>query len=351
MKPTRLPSATVVGLVAVTALAIGAGAVLLLVPPDQPSALRPPTPAEAVPVETRDDVDERQVQLVLQTGSPREIVSPRAGVLTGSSCSTGGDISSGDVVATVDGNPVIALATAVPLWRGLDLDDRGDDVRGLQAELARLGVPVTVDGAFGVDTRRAVRSFLTAKGVAMSAIDAVPVEAVTWLPAPRVRAEGCEGVVGSPVDMGDELIRLPVELQAARLEKLPLDASPGDRVVTVAGVTTPVSAEGAVTDPTDLARLASTPDYASVVDDDAPAVTARWSLAEPVRVTVVPPSSLVDVRDGSACLQPVDDSGQPRQPLLVDVVGSQLGQSYVVPHGGTPVTSVVPRPDGSLTCR
>lgn len=351
MKPMRLPSASVVGLVALTALAVGAGAVLLSIPPDQPAALRSPAPAEAVPVDTREDVDERQVQLVLQTGSPRRIVSPRPGVLTGLSCSTGGEIASGDVVATVEGRPVVALATAVPLWRGLDLGDRGDDVRGLQAELARLGAPVAADGTFGADTRRAVRSFLTTRGVTVASDDAVPVDAVTWLPAPRVRVEGCEGVVGSSVDSGDELVRLPVDLQAARLEKLPLDASPGDRVVTVAGVTTAVSAEGIVTDPTDLARLASTPDYASVVDDDAPAVAARWSLAEPVRVTVVPPSALVDVRDGTACLQPVDDSGEPRQPLLVDVVGSQLGQSYVVAPDGTPVTSVVPRPGGSLTCR
>lgn len=351
MTSSRLPSASVVGLVAVTALAIGAGAVLLVFPPDQPSALREPEPAAAVPVETRDDVDERQVQLVLQTGSPRRIASPRPGVLTGLSCSTGGEISSGDVVATVDGSPVVALATAVPLWRALTLDDRGDDVRGLQAELARWGVPVAVDGTFGAGTRRAVRSFLVARGVTMAPSDAVPVDAVTWLPSPQVRAEGCEGVVGSRVDSGDELVRLPVELQSARLATLPLDSSPGDRVVTVAGVTMAVSPEGVVTDPADLARLASTPDFVAAADDEAPSVSVRWSLAEPVRVTVVPPTALVDVGDGTTCLQPVDDSGTPRRPVRVDVVGSQLGQSYVVPADGAAVTSVAPRPDGRITCR
>jgi len=351
MTPIRRPTAALVGLVAVTALAIGAGATLLLLPHDQPSALRTPAVTAAVPVETRDDVDERQVQLVPQTGSARTIVSPRSGVLTALSCSAGGEISSGDVIATVDGDPVVALATTVPLWRALGVGDRGDDVRGLQSELARSGASVTVDGTFGVGTQRAVRAFLAARSVPMAATDPVPVDAVAWIPAPRVPTEGCQGVVGSRVDSGDELVRLPVELQSIRLDKPPLDASPGDRVVSVADVTVGITPEGMVTDPADLSRLAATREYAASRGQETPTISARWSLAEPVRVSVVPPGALVDLRDGTACLHPVDTSGTALPPVLVDVVGSQLGQSFVVPPDGVSVSSVTPHPDGGVSCR
>jgi cell wall-associated NlpC family hydrolase len=43
--------------------------------------------------------------------------------------------------------------------RPLRIGHRGDDVRGLQSTLSRLGRPTTVDGVFGRGTRRSVRRY------------------------------------------------------------------------------------------------------------------------------------------------------------------------------------------------
>lgn len=55
-----------------------------------------------------------------------------------------------------------APAAARPVLRS---GDSGDDVKVLQAALARAGYGVTVDGAFGPKTERAVVAFQTAKGL------------------------------------------------------------------------------------------------------------------------------------------------------------------------------------------
>jgi hypothetical protein len=353
------PARAVVGLVAAVAAVTGATVALVALPGTGPAALSDAAPPSSVPVTTRTWADERPVQLSLQTGAPRELLSPRAGVLTGLTCSVGAAVTSGDVVAEVDGTPVTALATGTPLWRDLEPGDTGPDVRALQRELTRLGTPTTVDGVMGPTTLRAVGTFLAARGTRLADDSLAPASAFTWIPGPQVTVAGCTASVGSVVDVGDALLVFPLELTGARLAPLPLDPAPGPRSLTVDGVVVPVQDDGTVADADGLRALASTSAYATAVsgEDGERTLGARWSLTEPVDVSVVAPTALWDLHDGTACVQAVEpDDGtggheQGRRPVLVDVLGSQLGQSFVRTPDAVDLRAVAPRPDTSSSCR
>jgi hypothetical protein len=178
------------GMFVAAATAVG---VVLTVPANPPATLATPHPVTSVRVTQRTDADERQVTLSLETGAPRYVVTTRIGTVTSLSCTTGGLLRSGDTIATVDGAPVIGLATHMPLWRELQLKDQGDDVRGLQTELARLGARIAVDGIVGPDTIHAVRTFLTQHGIARKELpsDAVPITAFAWLPTAETTVRSC----------------------------------------------------------------------------------------------------------------------------------------------------------------
>ena len=86
------------------------------------------------PIVRVSDVDEDAIAAALGAdAAPRAVVTARAGTVTSSTCSTGAVLRSGDVLATIDGEAVIALATDVPLWRDLELDedDAEDTTQGI----------------------------------------------------------------------------------------------------------------------------------------------------------------------------------------------------------------------------
>lgn len=331
------------------AAAAGVGAVVAL-PADPPAALRTATPVETVAVTERTDADEHQVQLALDTGAPRAVVTSRTGIVTSSSCATGGVVRSGTEIARVDDLPVIAFASGTPLFRDLDDDDRGEDVRGLQQELARLGSRITVDGIVGPGTLRAVRSFLLAHDVPRSALsdDTIERSAFAWIPAAEAAVRTCTAVVGAPVDADGTLVELPAELRGARVEQLPADVVAGPRAINVGQFRSAVDDHGVVTDPAALAQIGALPEYAATVAsaDGVPTLPATWALAEPLTVQVVPPTALWDLRDDHACVQPVTGD-----PVPVEVVGSELGQSFVRAGSGTTLDRIRATPEGGRPCR
>jgi peptidoglycan hydrolase-like protein with peptidoglycan-binding domain len=70
----------------------------------------------------------------------------------------------GDVALSVDGRPVFVLPGAVSMHRDLHRGSRGEDVRQLEAALARMGhAPGPVDGFFDAATQGAVSSFYIAR--------------------------------------------------------------------------------------------------------------------------------------------------------------------------------------------
>jgi hypothetical protein len=340
-------------LIALGSLLVAAAAavgVVVALPVEPPAALATATPADTVAVTERSDADERQVQLALDTGAPQAVTTTRSGTVTASSCTTGGVLRSGAEIARVDDRPVTAMASGTPLYRDLVLDDRGEDVRGLQQELARLGEPVTVDGIVGRGTLRAAQGFLLTHGFTRDDLteDTIERSAFAWIPSAETTVRTCTAVVGAPVGADGVLVELPAELRSARVEQLPSDAVAGARRVVLGQVHADVDERGVVVDPASLAAIGALPEYAATVAsaDGVPSLSASWSLRDPLEVRIVPPTALWDVRDDHACVQPARG-----RPLLVEVVGSELGQSFVRPDPGVTLDRVRAVPDGGRPCR
>lgn len=350
MSRARRASPTLVAIGSVLVAAGTAVTLVLTLPVDAPRSLSTPKPRTVVSATHRTDADERQVSLALETGAPRAVVTSRTGIVTALTCTTGGTLHSGDVVATVDGSPVIAFAASVPLWRDLAAGERGDDVRALQAELSRLGGTVTVDGVVGAGTLRAARLFLSEHGVpaAELPVDSISVGAFAWIPAAETTVRSCSAVVGAAVPDGGMLVSLPAELRSARLEQVPSNPVDGPRRLRVGGATVDIGADGIIGDGAALRSIGALPEYQSAVAsaEGAPTLVASWLLAEPLEVDVVPPDVLWHVADGLACVQPTN--GSARQ---VALVGSELGQAFVRVRSGERLDRVRVDPDRSQTCR
>ncbi|MFD7025044.1 peptidoglycan-binding protein [Promicromonospora sukumoe] len=225
----------------------------------------------------------------------------------------------------------------MPLWRNLRPGDKGDDVRSLQEELARLGFDVLPDGDYGANTSAAVIELFSRVGVAKPD-GTLPMARVLWLPRAKVIIAECTAPLGATVGAG------PIATTTATLASLhvSLDESgavPGVRVVRYRDNSAPVAADGTVTDSKFLATVAAGAEYqsASAEVGQGVSLTLEYALAEPLQVAVVPPGALLDVQDASACVR-VDGKAQ-----SVQVVASQLGQTMVLfEDGATPSTVDLP---------
>lgn len=339
---------SILGIAVIVAAGVGGAAVALWAPVPQPSALSTPRPETTVPVTERSFADERQAQLQVSTGPARAVVAPRPGRLTALTCRTGATVASGAAFASIDGAPIVALATAIPLWRELRSGDRGEDVRALQQELARLGHPIQADGVMGRATIRGASTLHGAQADSSESPATVDPADFAWIPEHEVAVGECSGVVGAPVGEGDVLIGLPVAVVSARLTTLPTNATPGPRVMRVGSAVIPVGDDGAVTDDDGLARLGESAEFAATGGTDDTAIAVQWSLETPLRALALPPSALWDVREGFACVMPAEKSAVP---LLVEVLGSELGQSFVRVPEDRSVKAVRSAPPKSRSCR
>lgn len=244
---------------------------------------------------------------------------------------------------TVDDKPVLALATSVPVWREVKRGVRGDDVEALQAELARLGYDVQVDGRFGAGTRAAVLDVQKTIGVAKPSGSLAPAD-VLWLPAPSVSVSSCD------LELGDAA-PAPFATVAGTLDGLRVAAAANastdaERVLALDDRTAPVSDDGAVTDREFLSAVAASDAFLGWrrTDGEMP-LNLEFRLAEPLDVAVIPPGAVYGLAEDRGCVAS-DGVGYP-----VDVVASSLGQTSVVFDAETvPVAVDLTSQDGSGAC-
>lgn len=319
--------------------------------------------ADAQSVEVTQTIfpDARGVTLTLVEGTSRPVRGGATGTVTSSSCVAGESLASGDVLVAVDGEPVVALATAVPLWRDLAVGDRGPDVDAVQEELVRLGYlgapREELDGA----AARAVRHFLDEQGRDVSDLarwwgDAtLPLTAIAWLPQPSAVVATCDVAVGDQVSPDQALATLRSDGRALRLVEPPAADMllPGPRTLTVGEASVPM-ADGVVTDPADLDTVLSTAEAHAWQDAGAEEpLAADYTLAEPIAALVVPPVAVVEPASPQPCL--LDEQGRP---MPVRIVASELGRTIVVAAeggAGDETPAAVPDRvqldrDGTATC-
>lgn len=88
-----------------------------------------------------------------------QAIQPRGGtgdrVVTDRALNTGTVIHTGDLVAEVAGEPIIAIPSTVPLYRDLAVGDRGNDIRLLETALAKVGVLNESPDALATERTRA----------------------------------------------------------------------------------------------------------------------------------------------------------------------------------------------------
>ena len=105
----------------------------------------------------------------LAAGTSTSISSASRGTLT-RTVDGGTLVSAGDVVAEIDGSPVVALYGTVPQFRSLSVDvDAGADIRQLEENLVALGFDpagtVVVDETFTAETGAMVLLWETELGL------------------------------------------------------------------------------------------------------------------------------------------------------------------------------------------
>ncbi len=271
-------------------------------------------------------------QQVLRVGS--------TGRVTATACSAGTEIDSGTSPLAVDGVPVLALATAEPMYRDLTLHDVGRDVALLQQELNRLGRSAPTDGTFDRRTQRAVKALQASVGITKPS-GALPAASVLWLPSPSVTLASCDVQAGDWVTSGDEFGKLAGGLKSLGLVNPPGRgwlAHYGDRSATI-------NDQGVVTDPAFLAAVEAGPELALFQSNpNNGGLQLQIALETPRRVLVVPPAAVIATGEGAGCI--VADG----TPVRIDIVASSLGQTLVATKDGSTPTEVTVRPEQGLTC-
>lgn len=279
------------------------------------------------PVTARQISDARAVELAVEVSEPMDVISNATGMVTSLDCAAGDIVSSGNSYVSVDGQPLMALATAVPLHRTLVAGDKGEDVRALQEELARLGYDVAADGQMGTFTVKTVGQLLGLEGAALANYQAVEPASFVWLPAFELVVQDCVTSPGVTINPGDALFTSAPTVLGARIVELPSGAAAGERVLVIDGEELAVAEDGSVADPNALTQLSSLASFRRFMNDEASTgIQAQYELASQTDVYAVSPASLYGIENTDGCV--MDSASGDGRP--VTIVSSELGQTLVI---------------------
>lgn len=340
-------SPTAIILVAAACLGVGALVGGLATSAGAPDGLSPPPTASTMAVTLRPFNDARGVSLTLQQTPGMALSTSRHGIVTATSCVRGGSLKSGDVAWAVAGVGLLALHTAVPLYRDLKVGDTGPDVAGLTAELHRLDSSVPSSATLATVHVAAVDALLPSGQSPPTAGSTISRDRIVWLPQTSTNIASCDAVVGAEVT-GSLAVTRPT-ITGASLAQPPAGLVPGDRVLTVDGTVFPATAHPpSITDPAQLKKLLATPTgsaAAATVGSNTPVpLQASFALADPVQAATVPAAAVI----GSANRSCVLDAGGVSH--RVRVVDSQLGRSVIQFADGPTPTAVSITPPSNASC-
>lgn len=178
-----------------------------------------------VAAESRDLISFDEWAATLQSGTSADVSASTRGTVTRNS-EVGDQIAFGDVVAEIDGNPVVALYGSVPQFRELDVDaDDGADIRQLEANLVALGYDpdgtVTIDDEYSTNTGLMVERWETELGF-VEPDTVVANGQVAFIAGPSEVATRTP--VGSQVSQGQSLLTTVTLAESGFLE-LPVEVA------------------------------------------------------------------------------------------------------------------------------
>ena len=140
-------------------------------PAEIASRTAPPAPSLiTAPVELRTLTSDVVARGTVRYGSPQTVTLPASPLKPGTSIVSiapvkGAALNEGSVAFSISGRPVLVLQGAQPAYRDLGPGAAGEDVRQLQAALARLGFdPGALNGVYGASTAGAVAAWYRSAG-------------------------------------------------------------------------------------------------------------------------------------------------------------------------------------------
>lgn len=313
-------------LIGVLALTSGLLIGVLVIPPLAPPMASAPASTRSVAGVQRAFDDSRTVAATPSlTAEVTVLAGGASGTVTASSCVPGVVVVTGGHLFSVNGRPVIAMVSSVPLWRDLSLGIRGPDVQGVQEALTAVGFPVAASGTYDRNTASAVRRMQEAAQVAGSG--QITIDQVQWIPRDAGAVSSCEVGVGAVVSAGQPLLKVGGGLVA-----LSLPAQAGllaDRAyVAVAGeIAATVPEDGRITDAGLLTAVSASEAFAAWKRDPATGVAIALRLAEPIAALGLPPSAVLLTDAEKGCMVTAEGATVP-----AEVLASELGTVFVVPE-------------------
>ncbi len=320
-------------LAACAALAVGLLVGTLAIPPLPPqSGTAAPTSRSVIAVERTFDASQTVSSVPTIADKIVVLTSGASGTVTSSACSSGSEVKTGDTPFTVNGRPLVAVASSVPLWRDLSVGTQGSDVRGLQDALVAAGYQTNASGTYDRTTLASVRSLQSQASVAVTG--RIALGEVQWVPAAAGPIASCEAQIGGIVSpaqplltMGGGLVAIAVPSAAGLLPDRPYVAVAGES-------TAPVPEDGRIVDPAFLTAVVNSQSYAEWIRDPNAGVALTVRLADPLSAWGLSPSAVVLAGPDKGCVVTPEGRQVP-----VEVLASELGTVFVIPDD--PITQVV----------
>lgn len=267
-----------------------------------------------------------------------------AGKVTRVAVAPGAKISSGSVVAEVDGVEVVAHHSEEPFYRPLGTGSRGSDVAALEGMLTAAGLlEGAPDDVFDRATTAALKEWQRARGVP-EPTGVLDPATILWLPEPTVVVDEVALAVGAPAPgWGEAVLIRPAVLGGAEgpwPEGLP-EAQRLDVIVGSGTVTGVMEGERVRIVPEGLAALADAlfrgAEAVTLPVRPTATVGDRWAV--PTRAVAVGP-------DATPCVW--TPSGTGYDAVEVTVVGSTPSGETVLSLGSRDVPRVLVNPDEIL---
>ncbi|KFI84993.1 hypothetical protein BREU_1878 [Bifidobacterium reuteri DSM 23975] len=299
--------------------AISVGACAFLRPDRHPAVLARAGEITSAPVAAQQYDAKRQITVVPTVSAPRKVLINTSGTVT-ADYSAGG-LHSGAAALEVDGRPIVALATASPLYRDLAPGDVGEDVRALNAELTRLGYNANPESdQYSSLTYWAVVALFG--NLAVRSDGALPLADVIWLPQDGATASSWQAATGAMVAAASPIAEIPGAITSLTVKNGTPNAA--DQTITVFGEQGVLKAGATVIDdPEFCARVTASRDFqwAQQGGDLSQGVDATVALATPVDVLRVPAAAVFGVKGDRGCI------ASDGRTMPVTIIGADLGVS------------------------
>lgn len=308
-----------------------------------PAELERPLPVERSDVRVEDFSDPHTVVIDVSLQSGVKVIVQSNGILTSSSCGSETPIATGGSSFAVDGTPLINLATAHPMWRTLDMDAKGADVRELQRSFANLGFRGATDGVVGPETIAFFNTLRRTFVADAPLVTEIAPSDVVWLGEEPVTGASCVVPVGSVLHAGDAVAELPPRISGLRLGNLPVVMPDLPRTVVIDGIAATVDERGDL-DRQSWPEISKTPSFeAYVADPKTVVLKGDVELTTPIQVSRIAPSAIFGTRAGSGC---VSDGTHTYEG---EIVSSELGYTLMRFESARP-SEVLLAPGAELAC-